>query len=290
MNRSIYTYLCLLLMAISCTPALAARSHNDTDHVLRVGLAGGGTYHLTPNECQMKSKIGATGAITVDYAFYKSLRKIDLGLRTGIDLGYQLAPYQAEFEHHFSNQDYLGNQMDYTTSGTVDIVHQQLLASLPLMLALRSNGFVWNIGARVQAAVYQMGKQQLSNPTITAYYPAFGVSITNELITGLVAEEQLSSDIAFPSLGIECMAATEIGYEYAFRNSNAIGVMAYLNVGVWGTRAETTDKPIISIAPITDGNNPAPEVSVNDAYHSLLNSYMPLQFGVKVYYAFNLTK
>ena len=85
-------------------------------------------------------------------------------------------------------------------------------------------------------------------------------------------------------------AATEIGYEYAFRNSNAIGVMAYLNVGLWGTRAEMTDKPIISVAPITDGNNPVPEVSVNDAYHSLLNSYMPLQFGVKVYYAFNLTK
>ena len=180
--------------------------------------------------------------------------------------------------------------MDYTTSGAAEIAHQQLLASIPLMFALRSNGFVWNIGARVQAAVYQMGKQQLSNPTITAYYPAYGVSITNELITGLVAEEQLSSDIDFPSLGIECMAATEIGYEYAFRNSNAIGVMAYLNVGVWGTRAETTDKPIISVAPITDGNNPVPEVSVNDAYHSLLNSYMPLQFGVKVYYAFNLTK
>ena len=105
-----------------------------------------------------------------------------------------------------------------------------------------------------------------------------------------MAEEQLSTDIAFPSLGIECMAATEIGYEYAFRNSNAIGVIAFLNVGLWGTRAETTDKPIISVAPITDGNNPVPEVSVNDAYHSLLNSYMPLQFGVKVYYAFHLTK
>ena len=72
---------------------------------------------------------------------------------------------------------------------------------------------------------------------------------------------------------------------YSLRNSYScqIGI-------VWGTRAETTDKPIISVAPITDGNNPVPEVSVNDAYHSLLNSYMPLQFGVKVYYAFNLTK
>lgn len=288
MKTSIYTYLCLLLMAISCTPALAARWYNYTDHILRVGLAGGGTHHLTPNECQMKSKIGATGAIAVDYAFYKSLRKIDLGLRTGIDLGYLYAPYKSDFQHQFTNQDYLGNHMDYSTSGTVEIAHQQLFASIPLMFALRSNGFVWNIGARVQSTVYQSGKQQLSNPTITAHYSAYGVSITNELITGLVAEEQLSTILDFPTIGIECMAATEIGYEYAFKHGNAIGVMAYFQTGVWGTRAEMTHTPIINVAPIADSNNPVPAVTINDAYHSLLTSYTPMQFGMKLYYAFNL--
>lgn len=292
MKTSIHTYLCLLLMTISCTQVYAARRYYGYSHahILHVGLSGGGTYHLTPNGCQMKSKIGATGAIAVDYAFYKSLRKIDLGLKTGLDLGYHYSPYKAEFLHQFSHQDYLGNQMDYTTSGTVQIIHQQLFASIPLMFALRKNGFAWNIGVKVQTAIYQAGKQYLYNPIITAHYPAYGVSITNELITGIVEEDQLSNKIDIPAIDIECLAATEIGYEYAINRSNAIGVMAYFNAGVLGTRTKATNTPVISVAPIIDSSNPVPAVSVHDAYHSLLSSYTPLQFGIKVYYAFNLTK
>ena len=140
----------------------------------------------------------------------------------------------------------------------------------------------------MQSAVYQTGQQQLSNPTITAYYPAYDVAITNELITGLVADEQLSNKIDIPAISIECLAATEIGYEYAINRSHAIGVMAYFYAGFWGTRAKASNTPVISVTPITDGSNPVPPVTVHDAYHSLLSSYTPLQFGVKVYYAFNL--
>ena len=284
-----YKYLCLLLMIICYMPGYAdQRASKGLIHILRIGLAGGGTYNLTPADCTMKSGVGGTGAIALDYAFYKSLRSIDLGLRTGLDLGYQYSPYQAAFSHQFSQQDYLGNQMDYTTSGEVKIAQHQLLASIPLMFALRSGGFVWNIGVRMQSAVYQTGQQQLSNPTITAYYPAYDVAITNELITGLVADEQLSSKIDIPAISIECLAATEIGYEYAINRSHAIGVMAYFYAGLWGTRAKASNTPVISVAPITDGSNPVPTVTVHDAYHSLLSAYTPLQFGVKVYYAFHL--
>ena len=292
MKMSWYKYLCLLLMIVCCIRVQAYNNgRNDAIHVLRVGLAAGGLLNLTPDECVMTSNIGGNGALVFDYAFYKSFDKVDLGLRTGLELGYLYSPYHAQFEHQYSNVDYLGNQMDYTTSGVVDIAQNQLYASVPLMFALRSNGFVCNLGVRLQMPFFQIGKQQLSNPLVQAYYPKYDVTVTNELITGIVADDQLSTPLEFPSILLECHAAMEIGYEHEIRNTNsAIGVLAYFNMGFWNSQPKATDSPIIQVAPIMDNNNPVPTVTVNNAYNALLTSYIPMQFGLKVYYAFHLTK
>ena len=284
-----YKYLCLLLMTVCCLQAHAEESENKgLIHILRVGLAGGGGLHLTPADCVMKSNVGGGGALAFDYAFYKSFDKVDLGLRTGLDLGYMYLPYHAEFAQQYSNMDYLGNQVDYTTSGVVDVVQNQLYASLPLMFALRTHGFVCNIGVRLQMPCYQTGKQQLSNPLILAYYPKYDVTVTNELITGIVTDEQLSMSLASSPVFLECYASAEIGYEHRLNAKGAIGCAAYVHAGVWNALPKATDKPVIQVAPITDKVKPVPTVTVNDAYTSLLTSYTPLQFGVKVYYAFSL--
>ena len=279
-------------MTAFCIQAYADESENTgLIHTLRVGVSGGSGLNLTPTDCVMKSKFGASGALAFDYAFYKSFDKVDLGLRTGLDLGYMYLPYHAEFAQQYSNVDYLGNQMDYTTSGVVDISQNQLYASVPLMFALRSNGFVCNLGVRLQMPFYQIGKQQLSNPLVQAYYPKYDVTVTNELITGIVADNQLSTPLEFPSILLECHAAMEIGYEHEIKNKNsAIGVLAYFNMGVWNSLPKATGAPIIQVAPIMDKNNPVPTVTVNNAYNALLTSYIPMQFGLKVYYAFHLTK
>ena len=277
-------------MTAFCIQAYADESENTgLIHTLRVGVSGGSGLNLTPTDCVMKSKFGASGALAFDYAYYQSLKNVDLGLRTGLDFGYLYSPYRAEFKQQYSNVDYLGNQLDYTTSGVVDIAQNQLYASVPLMFALRSNGFVWNIGVRLQTALYQSSKQQLKSPLVEAYYPKYDVTVTNELITGVVAEEQLSMPLELPSISLECLAATEIGYEHQiYRTKNAVGILAYFNVGFWNSLPKATDTPIIQVAPIADKNNPVPAVTVNDAYSSLLTSYMPMQFGVKLYYAFTL--
>jgi hypothetical protein len=237
----------------------------------------------------MKSNVGGGGALAFDYAFYKSFDKVDLGLRTGLDLGYMYLPYYAEFAQQYSNVDYLGNQMDYTTSGVIDITQNQLYASVPLMFALRSNGFVCNIGVRLKMPFCQTCKQQLSNPLVQAYYPKYDVTVTNELITGIVADNQLSTPLEFPSISLECLAAMEIGYAYQInRTKSAIGVLAYFNMGFWNSQTKATNQPIIYVAPISDVNNPVPTVTVDNAYRSLITSYHPMQFGLKLYYAFRL--
>ena len=284
-----YKYLCLLLMTAFCIQAYADESENTgLIHTLRVGVSGGSGLNLTPTDCVMKSNVGGGGALAFDYAFYKSFDKVDLGLRTGLDLGYMYLPYHAEFTQQYSNMDYLGNQVDYTTSGVVDVVQNQLYASLPLMFALRTHGFVCNIGVRLQMPFYQTGKQQLSNPLVQAYYPKYDVTVTNELITGIVTDEQLSMPLASSPVFLECYASAEIGYEHRLNAKGAIGCAAYVHAGVWNALPKATDKPVIQVAPITDKVKPVPAVTVNDACTSLLTSYTPLQFGVKVYYAFSL--
>ena len=289
MKTSLYKYLCLLLMTAFCIQAYADESENTgLIHTLRVGVSGGSGLNLTPADCVMKSKFGASGALAFDYTFYKSFDKVDLGLRTGLDLGYMYLPYHAEFEQHYSNVDYLNNQIDYTTSGLLDITQNQLYASVPVMFALRTHGFVCNIGVRLQMPFYQTGKQQLSNPLVQAYYPKYDVTVTNELITGIVTDEQLSMPLASSPVFLECYASAEIGYEHRLNAKGAIGCAAYVHAGVWNALPKATDKPVIQVAPITDKVKPVPAVTVNDAYTSLLTSYVPLQFGLKLYYAFTL--
>lgn len=289
MKTSFYKYLCLLLMTAFCIQAYADESENTgLIHTLRVGVSGGSGLNLTPTDCVMKSKFGASGALAFDYTFYKSFDKVDLGLRTGLDLGYMYLPYHAEFEQHYSNVDYLNNQIDYTTSGLLDITQNQLYASVPVMFALRTHGFVCNIGVRLQMPFYQTGKQQLSNPLVQAYYPKYDVTVTNELITGIVTDEQLSMPLASSPVFLECYASAEIGYEHRLNAKGAIGCAAYVHAGVWNALPKATDKPVIQVAPITDKVKPVPAVTVNDAYTSLLTSYTPLQFGLKLYYAFSL--
>lgn len=289
MKTSLYKYLCLLLMTAFCIQAYADESENTGPiHTLRVGVSGGSGLNLTPTDCVMKSKFGASGALAFDYTFYKSFDKVDLGLRTGLDLGYMYLPYHAEFEQHYSNVDYLNNQIDYTTSGLLDITQNQLYASVPVMFALRTHGFVCNIGVRLQMPFYQTGKQQLSEPLIQAYYPEYDVTVTNELITGIVTDEQLSMPLASSPVFLECYASAEIGYEHRLNAKGAIGCAAYVHAGVWNALPKATDKPVIQVAPIMDSETPVPTVTVNDAYTSLLTSYTPLQFGLKLYYAFTL--
>jgi hypothetical protein len=285
MKTSFYKYILLILAACSVQVGL---SQSDNAHVLRTGLSGGGVFNLMPTGCEMTSKIGGSGALELDYAYYKSLNTVGVGLRTGLGIGYVNSQYHAEFSQQYTNTDFLNNDINYTTSAVVDITQHQLHATIPLMFALRADGLVWNIGLNLQAAFFQQGTQQLSDPLIEAYYPAYNVVVSNELITGKLQEDQLLMPTQRPPLSFSCLVGTEIGYEHSINSKTGIGVMAYVNVGVWNSLPKATNTPVIQVDPISDSKHPVPAVSVNDAYCSLVNSSTPLQFGVKLYYAFTL--
>ena len=192
------------------------------------------------------------------------------------------------FGDGFTNIDYLGNEMQYTTAGYLDVQQNQFVASIPIMFAMRTNGFVCNAGVRLQAALYQSGTQSITHPQIDVYYPAYGVQVNNELITGLLQEDQLSMPQAKVPVTLECWAGLEMGYEYAINKQRALGVMAYCDLRVWNSLPKKELANVIQVSPITNSQNPIPTVTVNDVANTLQVWRVPMQFGVKLYYAFTL--
>lgn len=291
MKSSLFKNICLLLVWASSMPLLAkSYMRNDTQAILRIGLAGGATYLLTPSNNIADSRWGGGGMLTYDCTFYKALDALEIGLRTGVDVGYLYTQNDMHFENQFNNIDYLGNTIEYTTSGHMDIVRQQLHATVPLMFAMRTQGFIWNLGFRLQATVYANIAQQLSEPMIQAHYPAYNVTIFNELITGVVDDNQLHMSTEYLSPTFACFAGTEIGYEYQINRKNSIGAIAYMNVGFWDMLSKSENGPIISVDPISNSENPVPIVQVHAADPWVSEADIPLQFGVKIFFSFNLGK
>ena len=291
MKSSLFKNICLLLVWASSMPLLAkSYMRNDTQAILRIGLAGGATYLLTPSNNIADSRWGGGGMLTYDCTFYKALDALEIGLRTGVDVGYLYTQNDMHFENQFNTIDYLGNTIEYTTSGHMDIVRQQLHATVPLMFAMRTQGFIWNLGFRLQATVYANIAQQLSEPMIQAHYPAYNVTIFNELITGVVDDNQLHMSTEYLSPTFACFAGTEIGYEYQINRKNSIGAIAYMNVGFWDMLSKSENGPIISVDPISNSENPVPIVQVHAADPWVSEADIPLQFGVKIFFSFNLGK
>ena len=291
MKSSLFKNICLLLVWASSMPMLAkSYIHNEVQAIQRIGLAGGATYHLTPSNNFADSRWGGGGMLTYDCTYYKALDALEIGLKTGVDVGYLYTQNDMHFEDQFNNIDYLGNTIEYTTSGHIDVVRQQLHATVPLMFAMRKQGFIWNLGVRLQATVYANIAQHLSEPMIQAHYPAYNVTIFNELITGVVDDNQLHMSTELLSPTIALFASTEIGYEYQINRKNSIGAIAYFDVGFWDMLSKSENGPIISVDPISNSDNPVPIVQVHAAYPWVSEADIPLQFGVKIFYSFNLGK
>lgn len=284
MKATSIKYISLLLGSIWTLHTYAVGDSHA--HNLHVGIEGGVTLNLASLE-NLNAILGGAGGVALDYIYYASFNGVEHGLKTGVGFGYNYTPDTYCFAQSFDNTDYLGNLMEYTTSGTVEIQRHLIYASIPLMYALRTNGFVCNVGARLQTYIVQKGSQTLINPSIQAYYPKYDVLVSNELITGLLTEEQLYAPLSSMPLTLECQLGMEIGYEHNITPSNAIGMMAYCNIGVWNSLSKGSNTNIIQVSPIVNAEYPVPTVTVNDVSNALLRLHIPMQCGIKLYYSFD---
>lgn len=287
------TLLLLIVCAstLLCTPSILAQ---ETKHIFQFGVGVGGQYHLTNPNHPIQGQLGLINMVDFRYGYYQNIKSIDLGFKTGIQAGYATPEYKLSFQDKFTNVDYLGHSLMYTTSGDLYIFQKQATVSIPFVFSLRKNGFVWDIGLRLQTAIYNTGEQFLDNPLIQAYYPAYDVTTTNALVTGKVPENLIYQPLESGKAKYQlfngeyiCYYTTEVGYECRINQKNALCFSAFCEIGLLNNNPPAEVEQIITVSPISDPTYPVAEVSVYKLKQSMIGTYIPLQFGLKVFYTLN---
>ena len=273
-----------LLLFLAC---IAFSIPDYADQSFRIGLQLGGQYNAPKEKEALKNKPGFASTLCIDYVYAGATETksgtIDLGVRTGLEIGYSMPRFNRYFmDEPFEVRDYEDNIIQYTTSGITKIDAHQLSFGIPLMFTLRAKGIVFDFGPILRVSAVTRGKQILNESLIEAYFPAYGVTVPNELITGVVPEDQLEMKISSKP-GLDLRLGTSIGYEFNER----IGVQGYFRVNVWNLKVYRKE-PIIEIDPLDDITQETTIVTVNSGYPIANANHVPLEFGVKLYYAFPL--
>ena len=271
----------IVLIALLSTILVSAQS------LLSFGARGGLDFLMPKSDQTINSKAGFAGNFDVGYTYYwYTVYSGDWGIHTGASFGYAQNRSDIVFSQQYTNYDYPENEMLYTTSGVVDVEMRRMYVEVPLMAAFRYHGFVAQLGMKAQCAVWSRASQDLSQLVIDAYYVPYDVHVIDELITGVVAEEDLQKTYSNIAPRINLLVGGRIGYESSVGSSGKLGIMAYVDYNVWNNLSftSTTQPPLIAVSPISNPLNPVPPVTVNSAFGSLVSRINPLQVGVTLYY------
>ena len=286
MKSEKFIVLICTLYSVLCTPLLAQTS------VLSIGVRGGGQTYLPTAAVgatgEVKPGIGGTGALDVRYTYYGSVAsQVELGVAVGAGFGYGAASLKGTNTDTYSNTDYLGNTMDYTVTSAFTQTDRFAKIDASLLFAMRFGGVTLNIGPRFMMPFAASSALTIRQSAIDAYYPAYDVHVTDQLITGkLETPYRQTTTSSLPQYA--ALMALEIGYEWTLNTNHSLGVQLFADIAVWTPKSPITNNqsPIISVAPISNANDPVPSVTVNSPA-ALISSRRHLDFGVRAYYAFS---
>ena len=270
-----------------------------------IGLRGGaaGLLHQT-NEGNWTC--GGDVVLDLQYAHYwtKDGRPVDLGIITGVGLGYAQSSVKSSVNSTRPGVEDLdaANPMhiDYTIRADEVKEHDgQLQLEVPLMFSLiHQNGLFFNVGPKFMLPVFTPYKQTISNNPNTfveAYFQETGVRVTNDVITGLLAEDQYTSTGTDykNQFTINVMLTAEIGYEWILKSGNSLGLGAYANYSVYNSFKNNPEDPAtdplirVESAPSNTSNA---VINVNPLTGTYASGLGFFDAGVKLAYHFNFPK
>ena len=269
-----------------------------------IGLRGGaaGLLHKT-NEGSWTC--GGDVVLDLQYAHYwtKDGRPIDLGIITGVGLGYAQSSVKSSVNStrpNVEDGDATPMHIDYTIRADEVKEHDgQLQLEVPLMFSLiHQNGLFFNIGPKFMLPVFTPYKQTISNNPNTfveAYYQETGVRVTNDVITGLLAEDKYTSKGTDykNKFTINVMLTAEIGYEWILKSGNSLGLGAYANYSVYNSFKNNPEDPNVDplirveSAPSSTSNA---VINVNPLTGTYASGLGFFDAGVKLAYHFNFPK
>ena len=270
-----------------------------------IGLRGGaaGLLHQTK---EGNWTCGGDVVLDLQYAHYwtKEGRPVDLGIITGVGLGYAQSSVKSSVNSTRLGVEDLdaANPMhiDYTIRADEVKEHDgQLQLEVPLLFSLiHQNGLFFNVGPKFMLPVFTPYKQTISNNPNTfveAYFQETGVRVTNDVITGLLAEDKYTSTGTDykNKFTINVMLTAEIGYEWILKSGNSLGLGAYANYSVYNSFKNNPDDPAtdplirVESAPSNTSNA---VINVNPLTGTYASGLGFFDAGVKLAYHFNFPK
>jgi hypothetical protein len=261
-----------------------------------IGVRGGASGLLHKVE-QGNWTCGGAAILDLQYAHYwtEEGRPVDLGIITGLSLGYAQSGMKTAVNSEFDTKDEKDNIHYVIKADEVKENDGQIQLEIPLMFALyHQNGLFFNVGPRFMLPVYTPFNQKISendNTYISAYFPDYGINVTNETITGKLAQDDYKTKGSKNGnqFTINIMLTAEIGYEWTLKSGNSLGLGAYADYGVYSSyKNNTSNEPLVKVQPPQGTNAANVEVlSATKTYASKLGYF---DVGVKLAYHFNFPK
>ena len=277
------------------TPADTALAQPIRENYQRfsIGLRGGYANMLHSLNRDSKRPGGFDAMLDLQYAYYwtKQERPVDLGILTGLSLGYAQSSINMDINDFYTVTTDEG-AVDYTlTADKVSSCDRQLQLEVPLLFSLvTEKGLFFNVGPKLLLPLYTPYQQTITSPTVDAYFQEEGVHVTNEAITGRLDNDQFNDKGKnHNQWKANLLLTAEIGYEWSLRNGDALGLGVYTNYSVVSAfKAETANKSLINVTPPSgDSKASASVVSATDTY---VNKLGYVDVGIKVAYHFNFPK
>ena len=261
-----------------------------------IGLRGGASGLLHKVE-KGNWTCGWDALLDLQYAHYwaKDGRPMDFGIITGLSLGFAQSGMKTAVDSEFDTN--VEDKIHYVIKA--DEVKEndgQLQLEIPLLFSLyHQNGLFFNVGPKFMLPVYTPYNQKISNNDntyISAEFTDYAVKITNEAITGKLAESDYKTKGTKNGnqFTVNIMLTAEIGYEWILKSGNSLGLGAYADYCVYNSykNNNTSTNPLIDVAPPQGSTIANVEVlSATKTYASKLGYF---DAGVKVAYHFNFPK
>ncbi len=264
-------------------------THLDKMHRFSIGVRGGVASLMHESDVMGDWKAGFDGLLDLQYAYYfggKKNQKVNPGILTGLSIGWAQSGLQAGVDTAYTVITVDGD-IDYTIKAeNVKENDGQLQLEIPVMFTmLTEKGFFMNVGPKVVIPVFSHYKQNITTPDINAYFPTEGVHVNNELITGLVKDNQLNTKGKWNPSKVNVMLTAELGWEWILKSENSIGLGVFANYSVYDLYKNNTDnKSLINVTPPTSGPANVDVLSATDTYANGMGYF---DCGLKLVYHFN---
>ncbi len=264
-------------------------THLDKMHRFSIGVRGGVASLMHEADVMGKWNAGFDALLDLQYAYYfggEKNKKVNPGILTGVSIGWAQSALKSGIDTAYTVSTVDGN-IDYTiTAENVKENDGQLQVEIPIMFTMiAEKGFFLNVGPKVIIPVFSHYNQNITNPDINAYFPTEGVNVSNEVITGLVQDNQLKTNGKWNTSKVNVMLTAELGWEWILKNEHSIGLGVYGNYSVYDLYNNTThNKSLINVTAPSAGPAIVDVLSATDTYAKGMGYF---DCGLKLVYHFN---